>query len=192
MGISHFFAYISRMKNIKRWGLMRNTQEENALEHSMLCAYIAHALAHIRNTYYGGQVDAARVMEIAAFHEVGEVITGDVATPIKYFNDDISTAFRSIESAARTRLQNMLPAELRPCYADIIDAEESDEWPIVKAADRICAYLKCEEELRAGNSEFEKARDNILADIQKIDRPEVEHFMREFAPSFSLTLDELN
>lgn len=189
---SHFYAYIARMRNIKRWGLMRNTQEENALEHSMMCSYIAHALAMISNEYYGGRKDPARIMEMAAFHEVGEAITGDVATPIKYFNVEITRAFHEIEDIARDKLCSMLPERLRPRYDGIINADGGDDWATVKAADRICAYLKCIEELKAGNAEFEKARDNILADINSLEMPEVKHFMREFAPSFSLTLDELN
>lgn len=192
MDKSHFFAYIARMKNIKRWGLMRNTQEENALEHSMMCAYIAHALAVISNELFGGKKNPGRIMELAAFHEVGEAITGDVATPIKYFNSDINRAFHEIEDIARSRIFSMLPDELQPAYAPIVNGEGSEDWATVKAADRICAYLKCVEEQKAGNTEFEKASENILNDIKKLALPEVDYFMEMFAPSFSLTLDELN
>ncbi len=190
----HFFSYMARMKHIKRWGLMRNTREENIQEHSLQTAMIAHALALIKNRLFGGSVDAARVLALGVYHEAGEVITGDLATPIKYFNPEIKTAYKQIERVAEEKLVGMLPDELKGDYESLIlrRDEETEHYAIVKAADKICAYLKCVEELSAGNSEFEKAKNAIEKTIQDMDRPEVNYFMETFVPSFELTLDELN
>lgn len=193
--MSNFFAYLSKMKYIKRWGLMRNTREENIQEHSLQVAMIAHALANIKNMLYGGDVELSRVLELAVFHEAGEVITGDLVTPIKYYNVEIKNAYKQIEDVANRKLLDMLPETIKPAYEPLLsrDRQRSEkEWRIVKQADRICAYLKCVEELKTGNSEFERAKEKISADIQAMDAPEVEYFMREFAPAFDLTLDELN
>ena len=190
--MSHFFAYLSRMKNIKRWGLMRNTQEENIKEHSLDVAVVAHALAVIRNTFYGGALDVGYVTELAVFHEVGEVITGDLATPIKYFNPEISRVFKDVEHMAEDRLLDMLPGDLKPVYEKLIHHEGKEAYAVVKAADKLCAYIKCVEETKSGNMEFEKARNKIAADLAAIKLPEVGYFMREFLPSYALTLDELN
>ena len=182
------------MKHIKRWGLMRNTREENIQEHSLQAAMIAHALAVIKNTYYGGSVNAEHVMAAAVFHEAGEVITGDLATPIKYYNPEIKKAYKEIEKVAEIKLIGMLPEEMKPEYSKLILGREDDEevYAIVKAADKICAYLKCIEELSAGNKEFEKAKITLKKAIDKLDMKEVKFFMKEFVPSFELTLDELN
>ena len=190
----HFFSYMAKMKHIKRWGLMRNTREENIQEHSLQTAMIAHALAVIKNTLYGGNVDAANVMTLAVYHEAGEVITGDLATPIKYFNPEIKKAYKEIERVAENKLVGMLPEALRGEYENLILKREDDAeaYALIKAADKICAYLKCVEELSAGNMEFKKAEAAILAAIEKINRPEVVYFMETFVPSFKLTLDELN
>lgn len=189
----HFFAYMARMRNILRWGLMRNMFPENDQEHALQAAMIAHALAVIRNVRYGGAVDADRVATLAIYHDAGEVITGDLATPIKHFNPEVRDAFDALERMARGRLLGMLPADLRDAYAPYLIVDEGGEaWRIVKAADRICAYLKCVEEIKAGNSEFARAKEAIGRDIERIDMPEVADFMREFAPSFELSLDELN
>lgn len=192
---THFFAYLSRMKYIRRWGLMRNTRTENIQEHSLEVAIIAHALAIIRNRLYGGNLNPERVMVLAAFHEISEVITGDLATPIKYFNPEIKNAYSGIEQVARERLFNMLPPELQPDYADVIlekSPDDADHWKVVKAADKLCAYLKCLEELKAGNREFEKAEMSIRKQLEAMDQPEVAYFMEVFLPSYRLTLDELN
>ena len=190
----HYFAYLSRMRLIRRWGLMRNTYEENIQEHSLQVAWIAHGLAVIRNTYFGGGVNADRVMTLAAFHEAGEVFTGDLATPIKYFNPEIKQAYAAIEYYAKEKLSGMLPSELQASYQPLLfpQADERELWKIVKAADKICAYLKCVEELKSGNQEFAKAERAIRAEIDKMDAPEVRYFMEHFAPSFVLALDELN
>lgn len=190
----HFFSYMARMKHIKRWGLMRNTREENIQEHSLQTAMIAHALALIKNRIFGGKVNAERVLALAVYHEAGEVITGDLATPIKYFNPEIKMAYKQIERVAEEKLVDMLPEALKADYESLIldrDAE-AELYAIVKAADKICAYLKCVEELSAGNSEFEKAKNAIEKTIKEMDRPEVNYFMETFVPSFELTLDELN
>jgi len=182
------------MKYINRWGLMRNTRIENIQEHSLQVAMIAHSLAVIRNRFFGGRVNPERVAALAIYHEASEVITGDLATPIKYFNPEIKKAYKDIEELANQRLLRMLPQALQEEYkAFFIQQEEDGEhWSIIKAADRICAYLKCVEEIKAGNGEFTKAMETIRKDIEGIDRPEVKYFIEHFVPSFSLTLDELN
>lgn len=192
--ISHFFAYLARMKFIQRWGLMRNTRAENIQEHSLQVAMVAHGLAVVRNRVFGGRTDPLRVMALAVYHEVAEVITGDLATPIKYFNPEIKAAFGKIERVASRRLLSMVPDELQPDYRPLLFDEDADpdELRLVKAADKLCAYFKCLEELKAGNQEFAKAKDAIFADIEKQDLPEVRYFIERFAPSFSLTIDELN
>ncbi len=192
--MSHFFSYMARMKHIKRWGLMRNTREENIQEHSLQTAMIAHALAVIKNKLYGGAVDEKKVMATAVYHEAGEVITGDLATPIKYFSPEIKTAYKEIENIAEKKLVAMLPIKLRAEYEQLILNREDDAevFAIVKAADKICAYLKCVEELSAGNTEFAKAKNAITKAIDAMDMPEVKYFMKTFVPSFSLTIDELN
>jgi 5'-deoxynucleotidase len=191
--VSHFFAYLSRMKYIQRWNLMRNTQQENIQEHSLQVAMIAHALATLRNREFGGKVDAERVAVIAMFHDVGEVMTGDLATPIKYFNPAIKEAYAEVDVVARRKLLQMLPESVRGDYEKLLFADEDTiEWKLVKAADRICAYVKCLEELKASNREFAKAEKAIKRAIEKLELPEVSLFMQRFVPSFVLTLDELN
>ena len=192
--MQHFFAYLSRMRLIKRWGLMRNTYEENIQEHSLQVALVAHGLAVIRNVYFAGTVNPDRVMALAVFHESGEVFTGDLATPIKYFNPEIKRAYDAIEAFAKARLIAMLPEEMRESYRPLLFGEEEDKelWKLVKAADKICAYLKCIEEMKSGNQEFGKAERSIRKDIEELELPEVKLFMERFAPSFALALDELN
>jgi len=193
-GSSHFFAYLSRMKFIQRWGLMRNTCPENIQEHSLQVALVAHCLALIRNQVLGGRVDPQRVMALALFHEVGEVITGDLASPIKYFNPEIKAAYGRIEEVANQRLLGMVPAPLREEYRSLLfpAAPDAECLRLVKAADKLCAYLKCLEELKAGNQEFSQAKAAIERDLSRLESPEVAYFLEQFAPSFSLTLDELN
>jgi 5'-deoxynucleotidase len=192
--MSHFFAYLARMKFIQRWGLMRNTQVENIQEHSLQVAVIAHGLALIKNKLFGGAVNPERIAVLALYHDAGEVITGDLAAPIKYFNPKIKTAYTEIELVAKQRLYYMLPDELKPDYQPILFEQEADRdhWALVKAADKICAYLKCLEELKAGNQEFIKAEKAIRTTIEKLNLPEVSYFMERCVPSMTLTLDELN
>ncbi|MDD4890425.1 MAG: 5'-deoxynucleotidase [Phycisphaerae bacterium] len=192
--MSHFFAYLSKMKYIHRWGLMRNTKAESIQEHSLQVAMVAHGLALVKNRRFGGQVNPGHVAVLALFHDAGEVITGDLPTPIKYFNPQIEQAYSQLEGVARGKLLGMLPEEFRADYEMVLCPAPEDKacWELVKAADRICAYLKCVEELKAGNTEFSKAAKAIRASIAAITLPEVAYFVQEYLPSFSLTLDELN
>lgn len=192
--MSHFYAWLSRMKHIARWGLMRNTIAENIQEHSLQVAIVAHALAVIKNRFFKGSLNAERICLLAVFHETHEVITGDLPTPVKYFNPDISSAYKGLEELANKKLLGMLPEELASIYQSLLFKcyEDEENWIIVKAADKICAYLKCVEEGKTGNKEFVQAEKSIYKDIQDFNRPEVDYFMKEFAPSFNLTLDEMN
>lgn len=189
----HFFAFLSRMKYINRWSLMRNTQTENIQEHSHQVAIIAHALAVIRNTYFGGSVNADRVTILALYHDSNEIITGDMPTPIKYYNPEISDAYKKVENISKEKLLSMLPSEMGGTYRDILFKKEEDLelWKMVKAADRISAYVKCVEEEKAGNREFKKAGESVRKAVMEIEMPEVKFFMERFMASFSLTLDEL-
>ncbi len=189
----HFYAYMARMKLIERWSLRRNTRRENDQEHSLQVTMIAHALAHYRNTRYGGNLDLEKVLLYAVYHEAAEVITGDLASPIKYFNPGIRDAYKSIERMASQKLLDYLPSDFQEEFEKLLfPDEESPEWKIVKAADRISAYVKCLEEYAFGNREFLTAQENIRASISAMNLPEAEDFMREFAPSFLLPLDALN
>ncbi len=187
-----FYAYMDRMKYIKRWQLMRSEREENIMEHSQSVAMLAHALAVIKNELYGGKVDVAKTVLYALYHETGEVMTGDLPTPIKYYNPEIHGAYKDLERAACEKMVNMLPDPLKEAVSPFVLADEtSEEYAIVKAADRLSAYIKCLEELRSGNGEFSKAKKSIEDDLHSRNLPEVEYFFERFIPSFSLTLDEL-
>ena len=188
-----FFAFLNRMKYIKRWSLMRSVREENIMEHSQQVAVIAHALAIIKNKKFGGTVDVSKVVLLAQYHEVGEVITGDLPTPIKYFNPEIKAAYKDLEKGACERLIAMLPQDMQKDYEDyIIPDENTEEYKIVKCADRLAAYLKCVEEIKAGNSEFKKAKASIGNELKSAKRAEVDYYLKEFAPAYDLTLDELD
>lgn len=188
---NHFFAMLSRMKYINRWGLMRNTQKENISEHSLDVAVIAHALAVLHNTRFGGQVDAQRVAVLGMFHDATEILTGDMPTPVKYYNPQIRDAYKQVEQVAGSRLLQMLPEDLRPAYRPLLEEQgESQERRFVKAADKIAAVIKCMEECRMGNSEFETARRALLDAVAAMQMPEADCFIREFLPSYALTLDE--
>ena len=189
----HFFAYMNRMKYIRRWGLMRNTQAENDMEHSLQTAMIAHAIALLGNKRFGRHYDAEHIMALAVYHDASEVITGDLPTPIKHNNPVIKDEYHRLESIANQRLLSTLPEDLRGEYAELIDADETTpEWKVVKAADRISAYIKCVEERKAGNREFVEAEMSTLAAIRGDALPEVQTFMAEFAPGFALSLDEIS
>ncbi|MFC2074723.1 5'-deoxynucleotidase [Bdellovibrionota bacterium] len=192
--MSHLFAYLSKMKFIHRWGLKRNHHPENIQEHSYQVAVIAHALAVIRNRIFGGSVNPDRIAVLALFHDVGEVLTGDLPTPIKYFNPQIKTAYKEIEKFAGQRLFSMLPEKLKPDYESIFftNDENKENWTLVKAADVICAYLKCLEEVNSGNQEFVMAEKSVKKKVEKLALPEVDYFIEKYVPSFLLTLDELN
>lgn len=191
--MSHFFAYLSRMKFIERWGLMHNVHTENIQEHSLQVAMIAHALALIKNRLYEGNINPERVALLAMYHDASEVITGDLPTPIKYFSPKIKDAYKEIERVADERLFDLLPELLKDDYRAIFFAEEADKenWALVKAADKISAYLKCLEERKAGNQEFARAQHMTRQAIKDLESPEAEWFIKNFVPSMKLTLDEL-
>ncbi len=187
-----FYAYMDRMKYIRRWQLMRSQRDENIMEHSQSVAMIAHALAVIRNKIYGGNVNVEKTVLYAMYHEISEVLTGDLPTPIKYYNKNIQAAYKDLERSAAEKMAEMLPPELKSELSPwILADEESEEYKLVKAADRLSAYVKCLEELRAGNGEFVKAKKSIEDDLHSRNIPEVEYFFEHFIHSFSLTLDEL-
>ena len=189
---SHFFAYISRMRFIQRWALMRNTAPENVQEHSHQAAVLAHALAVIRNEKFGGQIDPGAVAVAALYHDASEILTGDMPTPIKYDNPDIQNAYKDVEAVAEKKLLSMLPPDLRPDFEDAVTITDPEVHAIVKAADKLSAYLKCVEELKAGNTEFKKAREQTYAALCKNPSPALKYFMDHFLDGFALTLDELN
>ena len=189
----HFFAYLSRLKLIRRWSLMRNTQPENDAEHSLQAAMIAHALALMARDRYGRAVNPEHVLALAVYHDATEVLTGDLPTPVKYHSEGLRAAYGQVEQLASERLLGMLPEPMRPAYAPYLAPEgDSEARALVKAADKLCAYVKCLEEQRAGNHEFDAACDNIRRSLEQSPLPEVRDFLREFVPSFTLTLDELN
>lgn len=194
---SHFFAMLSRMKYINRWGLMNNTRSENISEHSQQVAVLAHCLVLIHNKRFGSddKLDPERAALLAVFHDATEIITGDMPTPIKYANPDIIGVYREIEDKAADRLVATLPEDFREDYSAILkQSREGDEKLriFVKAADRFSALIKCVEEIRMGNNEFAKAKETIEKSIHGMELPEAEVFFEEFLPSFSLTLDELD
>lgn len=188
-----FFAMMTRMRNITRWGLMRNNITENLTEHSYDTAVTAHALAVIGKEKFGKDIDPGQIAAVALFHDASEIITGDLPTPVKYNNPAIRSAYKSIEQAAADSLLRMLPGELRPSYKVLFDFETDDPelYRYVKAADKISAYIKCVEELRGGNDEFRRAALQTRAAIAKMAMPEADYYMEQFAPAFSLSLDEL-
>ena len=188
---SHFFAYVSRLRFIQRWALMRNTAQENVQEHSHQVAVLAHALAVIRNEKFGGSVDAGQVAVAALYHDASEILTGDMPTPIKYDNPDIRKAYKEVEAMAERKLLHMLPEELQPAYAPIITGQSGEIEELVKAADKLSAYIKCVEEMKAGNNEFREAAAQTRKALDAYELPEVVYFMETFMESFSLTLDEL-
>lgn len=187
----HFFAYISRMRFINRWALMRNSYTENIQEHSHMTAVLAHALAVIRNQFFDGRVDEGQVAVAALYHDAGEILTGDMPTPIKYFNPEIREAYRKVEEVADEKLLDMLPPELRPVYEDILRPADPEVEELVKAADKLSAHIKCLEELKAGNEEFRQAARQTAQALEGYDMPELQYFREHFLGSFQLTLDEM-
>ena len=188
---NHFYAYISRMRCVKRWALMRNTEEENIQEHSHMVAVLAHALALIRTRVFGLPTDANAVAVAALYHDATEILTGDMPTPIKYDNPAIRKAYKAVEAVAEEKLLHMLPEEFQPVYAPILTVMDPETERLVKAADKLSAYIKCVEELKAGNSEFRDAAAQTRAALEEYELPEVTYFLETFMPSFSLTLDQL-
>ena len=193
MKTSHFYAMLSRMKYINRWGLMNNTKSENISEHSLQVAILAHCLVLIHNKRFNGNLNAERAVLLATFHDSTEIITGDMPTPIKYFNPEIKTAYRKIEDTAADKLIGMLPEDFKEDFEAIIKMNSEEDLQIkrfVKLADRFSALIKCIEELKMGNAEFAKAKETIEDSIHKMNMPEAEVFEKEFLPSFYLSLDE--
>ena len=188
----NFFAMVNRMKMIDRWALMYNSSKENIAEHSHNVAVIAHALALIGNKKFGKSYDENRVALLALYHDTTEVITGDMPTPVKYYNDDIKNVYKEIESIAGNRLLDMLPDEFKEDYRPFFEHQDSDRelWALVKAADKISALIKCIEEDRTGNKEFEIALKSQEHKIADIDLDEVRYFSDHFLKAYYLTLDE--
>lgn len=188
-----FLANLFRMKHIDRWGLMYNTQKENLSEHSFECALLTHYLAIIGNTHFGRQYNPDKLACRALFHDATETLTGDLPTPVKYYNQEISDVFHDIEAKAAGKILTYLPEDLRNSYQDYLngDALNEDEHALLSAADKLCAYIKCVQELKAGNNEFVVAHKTILASLNANPLPEVQYFMANVAKSFAQSLDEL-
>ncbi len=186
-----FFAMLSRMKNIHRWALMRNTRAENISEHSHEVAVLAHALALMTNRHYGGHVDEEKCVLLAVYHDVPEILTGDMPTPVKYYNPAIREAYRQVEESACDKLLDMLPADLRGEYSSLIRQEsDSEEARLVKAADKLSALIKCIEETAQGNREFASARRATEAAIRAMNLPAANEFLDAYIPAYELTLDD--
>ena len=187
-----FFAYLSRLKLIRRWSLMRNTQPENDAEHSLQVAMIAHAIAVIGRDRYHRDTNPEHVLTLAVYHDATEVMTGDLPTPVKYHNDELRNAYHRLEDVSADRLLDLLPKDMQPAFSPCLRQENGYDRDVVKAADKISAYIKCLEEKRAGNREFDYAAENVRKSLDAVELPEVRDFLREFLPAFEMTLDELN
>ena len=191
---SEFLAHLWKMKYIRRWGLMRNVESENLHEHSWQVAVTAHLLAVLYNEDAEKPVDPDRVAAAALFHEIGEAIVGDLPTPIKYFNQETQRAFEKLETSARDRLLTTLPSSMQAGYRQLVctGLEQTIEGNLIKAADRLCAYIKCRQELKYGNSDFEYAVHQVRERLDSMDLPVIQRFLDEFIDAFELTIDELN
>ncbi len=187
----NFFALISRMKNIDRWALMRNADRENVMEHSHMVAVLAHALAVIRRDVMGVPCSPDRCAAAALFHDAPEIFTGDMPTPVKYHDPEMRAAYMRVEKGAIDKLMSGLPGEMRPEY-DTLLRDEGGVRDIVKAADKISAYIKCVEELKTGNLEFKSAAASTLAKLRAMGMPEVDYFLNNFMEAFEKTIDELS
>ena len=189
---NEFYALLGRMRNITRWGLMRNTFSENIAEHSYMTAVLAHALALIRRDILGlPGPDPDRCAVAALYHDASEILTGDLPTPIKYYNPEIKSAYKQVERAAGERLLDMLPPELRACYAHDVLEDDETLLPIIKAADKLSAHIKCLEEQKAGNTEFDSAARQTWEAMQAMNLPELNWFVEHCLGAFSLNLDQL-
>lgn len=189
---NHFYAMLSRMKYINRWGLMRNTRNENLCEHSLEVAYIAHALGIINNEIYGGDINAERLAILGMYHDVTEIITGDMPTPVKYYSPLIRNAYKEVENVAQDQMLSGLSGNIRERYAGLLleTEEEKELWVYVKAADKISAYIKCLEEKKTGNMDFVDAEQTIFNAINDMKLKEADFFMKEYIPAYMLTIDE--
>ncbi len=189
--MSKFFAFIYRMKYISRWSLMRNTRTENVAEHSFHVSVLAHALAVISRDVFGKEIDPARVAAAALYHDMPEILTGDLPTPIKYYGADIKQAYKRIEKEAGEKLLSHLTPEMKPgIAAAAMDCDDAVNR-LVKAADKLDAYIRCLEEINAGNRDFETAAKQTKAALDKMDMPEVKYFIENYMAAFSMTVDEL-
>lgn len=186
-----FFALLSRMRYITRWGLMRNTYSENIQEHSHMVAVLAHGLALIRRDILGLDADPERCATAALYHDASEILTGDLPTPIKYYNPAIKEAYKQVEHVSGTKLLEMLPEALRESYAPLVYETDETVHDIVKAADKLSAHIKCIEELKGGNSEFESAAKQTRLALEQMQLPEVDWFMEHCLPAFGKNLDQL-
>ena len=186
-----FFAMLSRMKNIDRWALMRNTKTENICEHSHDVAVLAHVLALLHNRRFGGQVNVERCVLLALYHDATEILTGDMPTPVKYDNPELQAAYKQLETVAANKLLSKLPADLETEYRGLLLPDSGEETVLLKAADKLAALIKCIEELKQGNREFETARYSVEAALRQMQLPAVDCFLEEFLPAYEKTLDEL-
>lgn len=191
MNDKSFFAMASRMKYINRWGLMRNTSQENISQHSLEVSMIAHALAVINNEIFSGDISPEKTAVVAMYHDMSEIITGDMPTPVKYKNTQIISAYKEIEEAANNKLLEKLPDNMRGVYEKILFSEDEKVNRLVKAADKLSAYIKCIEEENAGNREFHKALEATEKSLEKMKCPEANYFIEHFIPAYKLTLDEI-
>ena len=191
---SRFYAYLSRMKHIFRWSLMKNSQQESLSVHTLDTAVIAHCLGLLRNRRFGGSCDVNRLVLLAMYHDCSEILTGDMPTPIKYYNPEIKAAYKQVEAGANEKLVSMLPEDLRGDYRPFFchEGEDPELLRLLKAADKLSALVKCIEEENAGNREFVKAKQSTLKAIEEMRLPEADAFIKEFLPSYGLTVDELN
>lgn len=189
---TNFFAMLDRMKYVNRWGLMRNTIHENIAEHSLDTAVLAHGLAVIGNVYFAKNLNAERIAVLAMFHDVTEIITGDMPTPVKYFAPEIRNAYKNVEKCAGEQLMSTLPDEMQSIYRTILEGEEceSGNWKYVKAADKLSALIKCVEELAMGNGDFVQAEKTTRQAVRDLHMEEADYFLEHFLPAYSLTLDE--
>lgn len=188
-----FFAMMARMKNIERWALMRNSVRENISEHSLEVAMLAHGLAIIANEKCGQELDPNEVALMGIYHDANEIITGDMPTPVKYFDDDIMEAYKRVEDVASRTMVDKLPDYMKKYYEPVFFQKEGKEyeWRIVKAADKLSALIKCKQELGSGNQEFKTAYETTKEALHKMQMKEVEIFIEEFLPAYDQTLDEL-
>jgi len=186
-----FYALVFRQKYIRRWGLMRNSVPESLSEHTMEVAVIAHALAFIGNKYFGKSYDVDKMTTLALYHDVAEVYTGDLPTPIKHFNDNMRESYKFIEKHSIDNLLKMLPDDFREFYSEIFRFDNSEYIKIIKAADKLCAYIKCIEEEKYGNNEFRSAKLSTFELMNQLNCPELDYFIEHFLPAFELTIDEL-
>lgn len=190
--MSDFYALLTRMKNIERWALMRCNVKENVLEHTAIVAFISHSLGMINNKIFSGNIDSNLLVTISLFHESSEVLTGDLPTPIKYYNNSINNAYKQLENLANEKLIGSLPPEFRDDYSTILNYDKDTyEYKLCKSADKIAAYIKSAEEVKSGNSEFNNAKETLYKSIKSIELPEVKYFIKNFLPSFLKDLDNI-